>query len=302
MELNLFSLKVLSVVAEKKSFSGAAKALLLTQPAISSQIRKLENYFRMQLVIRTNSGTIKLTEAGKIVCCYADKFTALREELLRTIEKQTGKSLVRLRMGACFIAGEHLLPGAVKTFRDKHPDVYVSLRVTKCEEIVDGLLSGSLDVGVVGLSPKSKFLIKKKLFQVPLTIFEAGDGQGEYQGAASIQELVGAPLIMREEGAGTRKAFQEFLDKHHVKLKQFQLITVSESNEAIKKLVMTGMGFSILPHFVVEEELKKGDLREICLEDGRVNQPFFLIYRKQVAIEGPQQQFIEFMLSNPQVV
>jgi len=223
-------------VAEKQSFSGAAETLFLTQPAVSSQVQNLESYFQTLLVIRSHSGAIKLTDAGKIVCDYANKFVVLSKELLRDIEKQTGKSMMQLRLGACFIAGTHLLPALMKAFIDKYPTVQVSLKVTKGEDVFQGLLTGSFDIGITGLSPKNKFLVKKKLYEIPLTIFEAGNARKQCERVASIRELIGTPLIMREEGAGTRKSFQEFLNKHHVNMKDFQFITVSESNEAIKRL------------------------------------------------------------------
>ncbi|MBL7207066.1 MAG: LysR family transcriptional regulator [Desulfobacterales bacterium] len=292
----MFSLKVFLTVAEKQSFSGAAETLFLTQPAVSSQVQNLENYFQTPLVIRPHSGAIKLTDAGKIVCDYADKFVVLGKELLRDIEKQTGKSMMQLRLGACFIAGAHLVPAVMKAFVDKHPTVDVSLNVTRCEDIFQGLLSGSLDIGIAGLSPKNKFLIKKKFYELPLTIFEAGNAQKQCKRVASIRELIGSSLIIREKGAGTRKSFQEFLNKHHVNMKDFQLISVSESNEAIKRLVMTGMGFSVLPHFIVKNELKDGRLSEVRLKEGALSQSFFVIYRKQSIISRSQQDFLEFIL------
>lgn len=296
MELNMFSLKVFLTVAEKLSFSGAAETLFLTQPAVSLQVQNLESYFQTPLVIRSHSGAIKLTDAGKIVCDYADKFVVLGKELLRDVEKQTGKSLMQLRLGVCLIAGMHLIPEPLKAFKNKYHSVEVSLKVVKCEEIFQGLLSGSLDVGITGLWPKNKFLIKKKFCELPLTIFEAGNAQKRCKRVTSIRELIGTPLIMREEGAGTRKSFQEFLNKHHVNMKDFQFITVSESNEAIKRLVMTGMGFSVLPHFIVENELKDGRLSDVRLKEGTLSQPFFVIYRKQSIISKSQQDFLEFML------
>jgi len=298
VELNLFSLRVLLAVAKEKSFSSAAKALFLTQPAVSSQIRNLETYFQASLVIRAHSGKIELTDTGKIVCRYAEKFTTLREDLLREIETHIGKSIMEFRLGACHIAGAHLVAAAIKAFREENPTVQVSLRVTKSDEIIDGLLSGSLDVGIACSFPKNKFLDKKKFCEVPLTIFEANGGQKQHQRTVSIHNLISTPLIMREEGAGTRKVFEEFLGKHHLKLKQFQLITVSESDEAIKKLAMSGMGFSVLPNFIVEEELKKGQLGKVCLEEGEMSQTFFLIYRKQEAISNQQRDFFSFMLEN----
>ncbi|HUV49905.1 MAG TPA: LysR family transcriptional regulator [Anaerolineae bacterium] len=294
----MFSLKVFLAVAEKQSFSGAARDMFLTQPAISSQVQNLESYFQTPLVIRSHYGAIELTDAGEIVCHYANKFAALRDKLLNEIEKQTGKSLTQLRLGVCFIAGAHLIPETLMAFKNKYPSVKVSLKVIKCEEIFQELLAGSLDVGITGLWLNNKFLVKKKFAEVPLAIIEACDARKQCKRVASIRELIGTPLIMREEGSGTRKSFLEFLSKHNVKLKSFQFITVSESDEAIKRLVMSGMGFSILPDFIVKNELKDGRLSEIQLKEGALSQSFFVVSKKLSVISMMHQNFIEFILKN----
>lgn len=296
MNLNTFSLRVFLEVADKGSFSGAAKALFLTQPAVSLQIRNLENHFGTPLVIRHHSSKIKLTDAGKILFRHAKKSLQLQNELLKEIEKHTGNSLMQLRLGTCNIAGEYLLPHPLKTFTEKYPELKVSLNITRWDKVFDGLLSGIFDVGITGVAPKCGGLVKKKMTRIPLAVFECGNG-GAHSRTASIRELIHTPLVMREEGSGTRQEFQVAIAKQGMNLKQFELITVSESNKAIKNLVMKEVGFSILPHLCVEEELEKGELGEIRLEEGGLSQQFFLIYRKQDVISRPHQQFLEFILT-----
>lgn len=296
MELNLFSLKVFLEVVNKRSFSRAAKALFLTQPAVSLHIKNLENYFCTPLLIRGNPGMTAPTDAGKVLWQNAKTFLELQRKLLNEMEEYRGDSLMQFSIGACCTAGEQILPSPLKTFSDNHPEIHLSLNIVGCDQVFHGVLSGIFKIGIAGVAPKSRLLISQELVRVPLSVFEAG-GRGAHPRTASIRELIQTPLILREESAGPRKEFQTFLAKHGMKLKQFQLITVSQSNMAIKELVMKGIGFSVLPQFLVEQELRNGDVREIRLEEGGLAQPFFLMYRKEDVISRPLHAFLDFMLN-----
>ena len=298
MELNLFSIKVFLEVAEKESFSKAAEAVYLTQPAVSLQIQNLENYLHAPLVIRGHSGKIQLTDGGKILLRHAKKLQKQQRALLKEIEIHTGDSLLQLRVAACSIAGEYLLPGPLAMFGRKYPNVQLSLNIGRCKEMFEGLVSGGFDISITGLAPRHKSLVTQKLVRVPLVVFECRDSV-PYPRTASVKELMDKPLILREVGAGTRKEFQKALAKHGVKLKQFQIISVSESNEAIKNLAMKGIGWSILPRMLVEKELQAGVLGEIRFKDWEeLTQQFHLIYRKQAVMAKPHWQFLEFMLND----
>ncbi|NLI83042.1 MAG: LysR family transcriptional regulator [Deltaproteobacteria bacterium] len=294
MELSLFSLRVFLEVAEKRSFSRAAESLLLSQPAVSMQIQKLENYFCTTLVVRNHGGNLELTESGANLKEYARKFADLHRELVKTMECTSGRGQQRIRLGTCCIAGAHLLPPVLKTFSERHPETGVMMNVLRCAKVFEGLLSGSLDVGVTGFAPPGRALFKRELLRVPLVLFTAGRNLPSRE-LLTLKDLLKIPLFIREEGAGTRLEFQKFLRKHGASLRQFHVISVSESNQAIKHLVREGSGFSVLPAFVVAEDLQRGDLAKIELTEGEVSQGFYVVYRRNDAQSARERSFIEIL-------
>lgn len=295
MGLNFFSLKVFLKVFEEKSFTKAAKALFLTQPAVSAQIKNLENDLGVPLLIRMRDGGVKPTDAGKLVWRHANRFVDMEQKLLKDIQEYIGDHRYQLRLAACCLAGEHLLLDSVSKFRNENPDVSVSLNIHKCGAILDGMQAGMFDLAVIGRKSKRRLLMHRLLNKEPLVFFEAR-GSGPYPRMLSLRELIRhAPLIIREEGSGTHMVFKDFLHRQRIKLEEFKHVTISESNEAIMKFVEKGMGFSVLPKFCVREKFEKGELGELRLENGELIQSFYLVYRKHSVIAGPHRLFLEFV-------
>jgi DNA-binding transcriptional LysR family regulator len=294
MELNLIAMRTLLEVAGKGSFSKAAQSLHLTQPAVSLQIQNLENFFRTTLLLRGPAGKIELTRDGKILCEYAGKLMELQEDLCLKMEHSMGNSFQRLRLGACVIAGEHLFPPVIKKFMENHQDIRLSMSILKCRRIFEGLLSAVYDIGITGTPPNSKLLAGEEIFRVPVEVFEAWDGKSLPR-EISLRDLAEKPLIIREEGSGIWSEFVQFLKANDHKLKEFNTISVSESNEAIKTLVKSGTGFSLFPRFMVEKEFQRGELIQIHLKEGCIKQSFYIVFRKRGAISKPSRDFIDFI-------
>ncbi len=300
MDLNLFSLRVFLKVADCKSFTGAAEALFLSQPAVSLQIQKIEQLFQTPLFIRNSSGSIRLTAAGETLQKLAKKFVTLQQETLNEMWIHSPSLQRKLKIGACCIGGEHLMPVGLAAFQESHPDTSVSLSVTKCEQIFSGLLSGDFDIGVTGLAPKNRSLHKIKLFDAPLVIFQAGAIKPVSEKTTNLKRLLKARLILREKDSGCRVAFENFLVKNRIHLQEFSMISESDSNEAIKNLVKKGYGISILPEFMLQKEIDDGIFSEIRLQEGRPKMTFYVSYRNQNnPSEITQELITTFMKSLP---
>jgi LysR family transcriptional regulator, transcriptional activator of the cysJI operon len=295
MELNLFAMRTLLEVAGRGSFSKAAQMLNLTQPAVSLQIQNLENYFRTTLLLRGPSGKVELTEDGKIVYEYAAKLMDFQHDLMSRMQHCMGDALHRLKIAACVIAGEHLFPPVIKDFTEKNQDIRISLSIIKCKRIFEGILSSVFDVGITGTPPSNKRIVSEEIVRVPVAIFEAGNGnRGPRE--VSLRDLTGVPLIIREEGSGIWTEFLRFLKSNNIKINQFNVSSVSESNQAIKTMVKSGAGFSLFPRFVVEKELHRGELSEIHLKEGKMQQSFYLVYRKRKERCKPIDDLYDFMI------
>ncbi len=301
MDLSLFSLKVFLKVAEVESFTKAAEALYLSQPAVSLQIQKLEQLFQTALFIRAHSDHIRLTEAGENLCQHAEALMRVQQTLIQDMEKFSAGHLRELHIGACCIAGEQLLPIGLSAFRECYPQAKLTLSITKCEEVFNGLLAGNLDIGVTGLEPKRRFsrdLHKQRLMEVPLVLFEASKTTPP-TGMIDLKQLRNHRLILSEKGSGCRIGFEQFLAKNKHKLQEFEVVCESESNDAIKELVKDGYGVSMLPEFMVREEIAEGVFNEIRLREEGPLMSFFLIYRKQDHLSKMQQDLIAFLSAYP---
>ncbi len=294
MDLNLYALNTFRIVVDNSSFSKAAKILFLTQPAVSLQIQSLENFFQVPLLIRGTSGKIKPTKEGQALYDYALQLNKFKEDLYQTMHRYSGDFSIRLRLGACFIAGEHFFPSIVDSFQKSYPHTQLSLNILRCEKIFEGLLTGIFELGVTGAPPSDKTLTKKEIIRVPLDLYESGKKKSGSK-TISIRQLLDRPLIMREEGAGMSYEFDRFLKSHGLKMNEFRQICVSQSNEAIKSLVKADMGFSIFPPFMVREELGKKELVKINLREGSLDQGFYLVYRKKSKVADHHQKIIDFI-------
>jgi DNA-binding transcriptional LysR family regulator len=294
MDLSLFSFKVFLKVAETRSFTQAANDLLLSQPAVSLQIQKIEQVFQTSLFIRAHSGRIRMTEAGKKLQQHAKELMGLQQAVLQDMEKYSAGQLRELRIGACCIAGEHLLPLGLAAFRETHPKARLALSIIKCEEVLTGLMSGDLDIGVTGLAPRNRFLSKRRLLRAPLVLFETARTQPP-TGTVDLRRLRNSRFILREKGSGCRVEFEKFLTKHKMSLQEFTVVSESDSNEAIKKLVRDGYGISLLPEFMIRKDIDAGVFAEIHLKEGCPMQSFFLSYRNQDDPPKILQELIAFI-------
>jgi len=298
MDLNLFSIKVFLKVAETMSFTQAANELLLSQPAVSLQVQKIEQIFHTPLFIRKKTGRIALTEAGKCFMGHAEELLRLQRTVFRDMGRYSPALRREVRIGACCIAGEQLLPLGLRAFRETHSSAKLMLTITKCEEVIKGLLAGDLDVGVTGLEPKSRFLHKKQLMRVALVWFESGKTQPA-TGTTDLKGLQNNRIILREKGSGARAEFESFLARNKMDLQQFSVVSESESNEAIKNLVEDGYGVSLLPEFMVRKDIDLGTLAEIHLKEGNPIQTFYLTYRKQDPPSVMVKELITFLSQYP---
>jgi DNA-binding transcriptional LysR family regulator len=296
MDVNLFGLKIFMMVVEKKSFSEAARALYLTQPAITHQIKKLENYFAAPLFKR-QSNTVLLTPAGEILYIYAKRFSQLGVELTEEIERCTGRLSGDLVIGACTMVGEHLIPSLVKDFHEAHPDVHFDINIGNCASVVDKVLKGTIDAGLIGDKVIHRDLVTERLSEHTLLFVSSQDYEGleRERISFSLQDLTGMKLLLREEGVGTRVLFEEMVSQRGMKLRDFQIITVTGSNEVIKMMTQNGMGVSLFPRNAIKQELERGDLKILPLQEGELRHSFYLVYRRQKVIPLKTWHFVEFV-------
>jgi len=271
-------LQVFHTVARLLSFTKAADVLHMTQPAVTFQVRQLEEYFNTRLFDRTHN-RITLTEIGKRVYEHAEKIFELYADMENTVKEMTGDVSGVLLIGASTTIAEYMLPALLGDFKHKYPDVSIRLRVSNTEGIVSMVEHNAIDLGVVEAPVSNKNLAVELCSTDQLVaIVPPKHPLAEYK-RISIEELLKYPFISREEGSGTREVINEHFS--HLGLTSYvNIIMELGSSEAIKGAVASGMGVSILSRATIQKDLQLNTLKEIRL-DPILERPFSFVHQKQ---------------------
>jgi DNA-binding transcriptional LysR family regulator len=278
MYLHLFSFKVFRTVVEKGSISKAAEELFLTQPAVSLQIKTLEEFYNTKLFNRTPKGLV-INRQGEILYRHARELNHLYERMNEEISGQTRKNTQYiLKLGASTFAGTCLIPKILPNFKVIYSNIQIHTHVSKIPEIITGLLDDKLDVAVICAAVNKDGLQYERIFSQSLSLVAAA-GHPRTSTKTSLQELKGEKLVLPEATCEIRKIWMRFLETHKVKLEDFEIVSISSSISATKSAVKEGMGLAVLPACMIEEELKSKKLQKIDIKEGDVHLPSYLAFR-----------------------
>lgn len=291
------SIRVFLTVVEKKSFSKAAKALFLTQPAVSFQIQMLEEYYGTRLFDRV-SRNIVLTEAGHMLLKYANEMSNLQQDLEKEMQDLTANIKGKLRIGASTTIGEYIAPFILGAFKQMYPEVQLSLEVANSEDIEAAVHDTTLDIGLIE-SP----LIGKDLEAIPflddeMVLITPPDHPWSKTDSVSVFELDKYPFISREKGSGTRVEIEQHLKKAGFSANNLNVIMELGSSSAIKAAVESNLGVSILSKWTVQAEEKAGLLHQVNLKDIEFDRTFHIIYHKKKFRTQATEEFLRFLKSD----
>lgn len=272
-------LQVFYTVARLLSFTKAAEELHMTQPAVTFQVRQLEEQFNTRLFDRTHN-RISLTEAGGRVYQCAQKIFELYSEMDNSVRELTGDVSGVLILGASTTIAEYMLPVLLGDFKETHPDVTIRLKVANTDGIVSMVENNEIDLGVVEAPVNNKNLVVEECRTDQLVMIVPPGHELANETSVPIQRLVDYPFICREEGSGTREVMIEALNTAGVNNTDLNLAMELGSLEAIKGAVEAGMGVSVLSKATLLKELKLGTLVAINLEPPMMR-PFSFVHQKQ---------------------
>ncbi len=285
-------LQVFHTVARQLSFTKAAEVLHMTQPAVTFQVRQLEEYFNTRLFDRTHN-RISLTEAGKRVYDYSERIFELYAKMDNAVRELTGEISGVLIIGASTTIAEYMLPQLLGDFKEQYPDVTIRLKVANTDSIVSMVENNVIDLGVVEAPVTNKNLVVEQCKLDRLVLIVPPGHELADEESVSITRLSEYPYICREEGSGTREVMMDRL--HIVGMSGSDLNIVMElgSPEAIKGAVEAGMGISILSRATIAKELRLGTLIEVQL-DPPVERPFSFVHQKQKFRLRAMDELLEF--------
>ncbi len=272
-------LQVFHTVARLLSFTKAADELHMTQPAVTFQVRQLEEQFNTRLFDRTHN-RISLTEAGHRVFESAGQIFQLYAEMDNSVRELTGDISGVLILGASTTIAEYMLPVLLGDFKEKFPDVVIRLKVANTDGIVSQVENNMIDLGVVEAPVSNKNLVVEKCRMDELVLIVPPNHKLAQQNVVSLEEITRYPFICREEGSGTREVMIESMHAAGINNADLSVSMELGSLEAIKGAVEAGMGVSVLSSATIEKELKLGSLVAIKL-DPPLTRPFSFVHQKQ---------------------
>lgn len=262
--MNLKQLEAFARVAEAKSFSEAAKILYLTQPTVSAHVASLEKELGVCLLMRSTK-EVSLTEEGEILYDYAMQMLELEQQIRERFGSRKKEGAV-LRIAASTIPSQYLLPEIMVRFRERYPGVRLRVMETDSAGAVEQILSRRADIGFAGTVLEEKQCIYIPFYQDELVVIIPGEGlEGPESAAETAAWIRRMPVILREEGSGTRKEAQRLLRQMGIELSELNIVASIQNQETIKRSVRNGMGISILSRLAAEDEIKSGVLRAVPL-------------------------------------
>jgi DNA-binding transcriptional LysR family regulator len=298
-------LQVFHTVARLLSFTKAAESLHMTQPAVTFQIRQLEEYFNTRLFDRTHN-RISLTEAGEKVYAYSERILGLYREMDNEIRTLTGEIIGVLVIGASTTVAEYLLPKLLGEFQALYPKVKLRLKVSNSMGVVHMVENNDIDIGLVESPITNKSLAVDVCWNDKLALIVPVDHELAGKDKVHISELTKYPFVSREEGSGTRCVVSDYLEENGMSMSDLDLSMEFGSPEAIKNAVESGLGISIVSLSTLAKELELKTLTAVQL-DPPLQRPFSVVHQRQKFRIRAMQEFLTFAheqcnVDNPEMV
>ncbi len=292
--MDLWQLHILCKVIELKSFSKAGKTIHLSQPTVSTHIKDLEDHFGCRLIDRLSREAVP-TKAGELLYYYACKILSLRDEAETALSEFQKKIKGDLVIGGSTIPGGYILPRIIGGFKQEYPEVKIYLTVGDTEKIVKDILSGMVEIGLVGAKIEKKMILQEKLIEDKMSLVVPSGHKWAKQNQVSIHELLKEPFIIREPGSGTRRSIALSLARKGHRIEAFNIVSQMGSTEAVKQGIKNNAGISILSKVAVSEELKTGALIALSIEGLDLKRHFYLTRHKYRTLSPTGRTFIDFL-------
>jgi len=286
--MNRNHLALFHAVAQAGGISRGAERLHVSQPAVSKQIKELEDALGIRLLERLPRGS-RLTDGGKLLAQYVQRMAVVEEETARAIDEFRGLKRGRLAVGASMTIGAYLLPQVFGEFHRRHPDIELELEIANTETIQHQLMEGSFDIGLTEGLMEAEHLDSEVFHEDELVAIAPHGHPLLKQKRVTAREFCREPFILREAGSGTRAVVEWALGKRDLKVKP----VLSLANpEAIKRAVIAGLGVAIVSRLAIACELQIGSLAVVPLKDLVIRRPLHL---QQLRSKSPNPAAIQFL-------
>jgi DNA-binding transcriptional LysR family regulator len=289
--MNFYQLTYFKKVAETRSISRAAEELLITQPAVSKQIKSLEEELGTRLFDRIGRKVL-LTRAGENLLEHAGRILRSVQEAKTAVHDMSQDCTGELVIGASDHISLHRLPDVLKAYIAAYPGVDLKLRCHRSETIIGMVQNNQVDLGVITLPPAGHGLISKVIWPDPMSlVFPRQHPLGSLK-TIRLRDTIAYGMILPEAATTTRR----MIDAAYLRKKIEPNVSMEVAYiETIKVLVKVGLGISILPDKAVEAEVRQGTLARASLHDAEFSRSLGVLYLKEKFLSRPAQEFLKLL-------
>ena len=280
-----FRLKVFRSVCEHLSFRRAGEELHLSQPAVTQQIKALEEELGARLLDRTG-GRVVLTPAGRLLKQRAGEMAALAARTQEELASLNGEHSGTLSAGASTSIAQYVLPRMLGAFQKAHPQVKLQIRSGNTEEVVEWLIEGRIAIGLIEGPALRKDVRTEPFMEDELVLLFPANHPWSRSGELSIDDLRGAPFLLRERGSGTRRVLEAALEKAGLKARELEVVMELDSSEAIISSVESGLGIGFVTRAAVLPRLPLGRIATARIRGLRISRNFSFVYPAGPKPEG----------------
>ncbi|OGP22698.1 MAG: hypothetical protein A2067_07650, partial [Deltaproteobacteria bacterium GWB2_42_7] len=270
----------------------AADELFLTQPTISNHIKALEDEVGIQLLDRLGRNVLP-TKAGEVLYKYAREIVRLKSNAIQELNEFMGNVKGSLIIGGSTIPGEYILPEYIARFKKGYPNIAVTLRLGDTQDIINLLIDGNIEMGIVGSRTDDKRIDRREFLNDELILVASPKHLKNYKKQMDIKDLRKLPFIIREKGSGSRKTLEETLKDVGINVEDLNIAAEVGSTEAVKQSVRAGIGVSFLSRIAVKDEIPNKTLVEISIKHLDISRHFYIVTNNTRALSPICQAFIK---------
>lgn len=290
--MDIHQLRVFASVFKNKSFSKASEELYLTQPTVSDHVKSLEEELNCKLFDRLGRSIIPTKEA-EVLYSHAmeiiEKVNNIKDIIGQFKKEITGELVI----GASTIPGTYLMPSIIAKFRKMYPSISFQILISDSRGIVEKISRHELLLGIVGARLANSQITYMPFLEDELIVVSSPVLTKNRQ--LTLKEMMKLPIVLREDGSGTRRETEKILEDKGVSLEDIKVAGIFGSTDAIKQAVKTGLGVSILSRLSVKDELKYGIFREIKLSDIQMKRKFYIVTHKKRTLPSAYNLFLEHL-------
>lgn len=290
-------LEIFGVVSKHLSFTRASELLYLSQPAVSMQIRQLEQLVGMPLFEKIGK-KLSLTEAGKVMREHAEGVLAAQRAFEETLAKLAGAEAGHFNLAVPETAIQFVTL-TLAQFGRQHPGIGFHLEIHNRAGLLECIKENSTDLTIIGQTPAELDLVARDFMKNPLVIIAPPDHPLSAQKNVSLSELLPFKFVVRERGSGTRIAMQRFCAEQGIQLKTSMEMP---NNEAIKQAVAAGLGLGVISLHTLQQELALQKVQILPVEKLPITRIWYIVHHRQKILSPAMELFIKFISQNTQPI